>query len=527
MINDFQISLNGEVLDLNKLDYLFLSNKLDNSKLLSLEYKNKKYEKILNNNPSPLFLFLYHKNDFVTQLNYDQLCRIEGSENVQPISDQQSFLKNTYRADQGTWDFPHWDSYWMCDGLIYKYILNNKDYVSSKSAIVIIEYDTWWNYSSSKWLEESLKNHDVVGVELLEYDKHSWEFFQKHNHLSFTKDLIGLRPFSAICCKPKAIINAAEYVKNNTDLHKVYNNEMRFATACKLSGSKVGSIPFNFKENIKWYNWTCGTDYPHECIIHPIKNIEQVTQAGASLAVVTAAYYNDTYEKNIAAERLQKTLRKFNIELTMFDGPAPSSLQDAKIYRLRQDLEKIKSEWTLFTDLRDVICIDNPIPKISLLKHYNKKILLSAEITCWPEDHLKSRFEDTKHKDTAPNYKYLNSGVILGKTKDLIEHLDMLISMMESNPSLKEEWRTDQNIWQYLYLDQEKYGASIALDVDTHLSLSTFGVPDENIEAIYENGQKFVQFSLNQGRPAFLHFNGNDKHDINRIDGHIKKWLNL
>ena len=52
-------------------------------------------------------------------------------------------------------------------------------------------------------------------------------------------------------------------------------------------------------------------------------------------------------------------------------------------------------------------------------------------------------------------------------------------------------------------------------------------LPQKVIEEIYENGEKFAQFSLNLGRPGFLHFNGYDKHDINRIDGHIKKWLNL
>lgn len=528
MINEFQISLNHEDLDLNKLEYLLISNKLNGSKIISLEYNGKKYEKILNSEPQPLFLFLYHKDDLVTRFNYNQLCRIEGQENIQPISDCQSYLKNTFRVDDGEWPFPHWDSYWMCDGLIYKYILNNKEKVLSRSAIIIIEYDTWWNFSSTKWLNESLKDHDVVGVELLEYEKHpTWDFFQKHSNLSFVKDLVGLRPFSAICCKPESLVKASEYVKNTEELHKVYNNEMRFATACKLSGSKVGVIPYSFKDNIKWHQWGCHTDYPQECIIHPVKNIDQITQNGASLSVVTAAYYNNQNEKKEACDRLQKTLNKFNIELTIFDGPSPSSLQDAKIYKLRKDMDKITSEWTIFADAKDVICISNPILKIDLLKHYNKKILLSAESVCWPEAHLQDKFKDTDHKNTAPNYKYLNSGVILARTKDLIEHLDILISMMEKNPSLKEPWRTDQNIWQYLYLEQERYGASIALDVDSNLSLSTFSIPDEQIEEIYENGEKFAQFSLNLGRPGFLHFNGYDKHDTNRIDGHIKKWLNL
>ena len=84
----------------------------------------------------PLHLFLYHKDDEVTRSNYEQLCRMEGIKNIQPISDCQSYLPKTYRADKGTWPFPHWDSYWMCDGLIYKYILNNIDKVKSSSVIL-------------------------------------------------------------------------------------------------------------------------------------------------------------------------------------------------------------------------------------------------------------------------------------------------------------------------------------------------------------------------------------------------------
>lgn len=527
MINKLEINLNGEILDLDKLEYFFICNKSNKSKIISIDYDKSRYEYTYINNIKPLFLFLYHKDDFVTRSNYDHLCKLEGMENVQPISDCQSYLPNTYRADLGEWEFPHWDSYWMCDGLIYKYILNNKQKVLSRSEVVIIEYDTWWNIPSKKWLKEVFVNNDVVGVELLENGKHDWDFFPKHAHLSFAKELIGLRPFSVICCKSESIVKASEYVKNNDELHPVYNNEMRFATACKLSGSKVGTIPFKFKENIKWHQWNCHTDYPDEAIIHPIKNNNQITQGAADLSVVTVAYYNDENEKREACERLEKTLAKFNIKLTVFSGLSPSSLQEAKIYRLKEDLKAINTKWVIFSDSKDVICVDNPIPKIHLLSKYNKKILLSAESTCWPEEHLKDKFEDTRHKDTAPNYKYLNSGVILAKTKDLIRHLDLLIHMMESNPSLKEGWRTDQNIWQYLYIDQHKYGASIALDVDSNLSLSTFSIPDELIEEVTDDERLIPQFKLNSGRPSFLHFNGYDKHDIDRINTHIKKWVNI
>jgi hypothetical protein len=477
---------------------------------------------------NPLFLFLYHKNDLITKINYEQLCKIEGEQNVQPISDCQSYLKNTYRADEGIWEFPHWDSYWMCDGLIYKYILNNKNKVRSKSAIIIIEYDTWWNTPSYKWLNFILNDFDIVGPELLEINKNpSWDFFKKHQHLSFSKDLVGLRPFTAIVCKPESIINTAEYIKNNTELHKVYNNEMRFATACKLSGSKIGVLPESLKENIKWHQWNCNNMSPKETIVHPIKKYNQVNIEASNLSIVTSSYYNSEIEINESTERLKKTLEKFNIELKIFSGLSKNSLQEIKIYQLRKDLEKINTEYTIYVDAKDVICVTNPIPKIKLLDYYNKKVILSTEITCWPEEHLKSKFPYTKHKSAYPNYKHLNSGVILARTKDFIEHLDILISMMEDKPELKQSWRTDQNIWQYLFIEQDKHGASLALDTDTNLSLSTFYIPVGSIVETEENNIKIPMFTVNNGKPSFLHFNGPDKHDTNRINENTKKWLNI
>lgn len=224
----------------------------------------------------PLFLFLYHKNNLITKINYHKLCSVEKVENIQPISDQQSYLPNTFRTDKVPYLFPHFDSYWMCDGLIYHYILYNKEYILSKSAIVIVEYDTWWNYESKKWLKNALNNYDVIGAKLLDVKKNNWKFFDENKHLSFKKELIGLVPFSVICCKPEAILKTAELVKTVKEFHNIRNNEMRFATASKLSGSKVGEIGFEFKNTITWNNNHLQNLTNKEGIFHPVKSIKSL-----------------------------------------------------------------------------------------------------------------------------------------------------------------------------------------------------------------------------------------------------------
>jgi hypothetical protein len=496
---------------------------------------------------NPLFLFLYHKDDAVTRINHRQLCLMEGKDNVHPISDCISVLDGTFRADKDPWSFPHWDSYWMCDGLIYKYVLGNSRSISKRSAIFIIEYDTWWNTQSINWAPSLLSQYDICGAEVLINGRHGWEFFSKHSHLSFSKDLIGIRPFSSICCRPKALIKAAKFVRDTQEMHKVYNNEMRFATACKLSGSRIGNIPAKFSKSIKWNDWNpkCGSE---ECIVHPVKRSDQLPIIALSnhnmvhknvkdkklpppkmakiddLSVVTAAYYGSLQDGRNACNRLRATVNHFGLELIEFYGDRPKSLQDAKIFKLKSDLEKINTKWTLFIDASDVICVQNPLRAVELLRRSNKEILMSAESVCWPEDHLKDRFAKTQHKQWE-KYRFLNSGVFIGKTSHIIKHLQKMIKMISKNPSLNETWRTDQNIWQYLFLDQHKNGSSISLDLDANLSLSTYSIGDDMIVDSSRNGVKCPKFSATGGKPLFLHFNGNDKHDAGRISRHISRWL--
>ena len=178
----------------------------------------------------------------------------------------------------------------------------------------------------------------------------------------------------------------------------------------------------------------------------------------------------------------------------------------------------------MFIDASDVICVQNPLRAVELLRRSNKEILMSAESVCWPEDHLKDRFAKTQHKQWE-KYRFLNSGVFIGKTSHIIQHLQKMIKMISKNPSLNETWRTDQNIWQYLFLDQHKNGSSISLDLDANLSLSTYSIGDDMIVDSSRNGVKCPKFSATGGKPLFLHFNGNDKHDAGRISRHISRWL--
>lgn len=223
----------------------------------------------------PLFLFIYHKDDPVTRKNYYQLCKMEGSEYIVPISDCQSFLHNTFRCDIGPWPFKHSDSYGRVDGLIYKYVLEKSKHIRKHSIVFILEWDVWWNTHSKNWGEKLIKQYDIIGPEILTIQKDKdWGWFHNFLHLPICNKMCGIRPFSVVGCKPESLIKVAKYIRDNPYTHEMFIAELRFATICNILGIKLGLLPSKFCYTIKWHEWgaKCKNE---ECILHPIKHINQ------------------------------------------------------------------------------------------------------------------------------------------------------------------------------------------------------------------------------------------------------------
>lgn len=503
----------------------------------------------------PLHLFLYHKLDEATRLNFEQLCEMEGEINVQPISDCTSYLPNTFRADHGKWEFPHWDSYWMCDGLIYKYILNNKDRIISSSTVCINEYDTWWQCSSKDWMPDLMSRVDIAASSVLKYGQDSWVWFEKHKKLDFATRMMGLLPFSVVCIKPELAIEIASRVKNDSQLHTLYNNELRIATTANLLGSNLGPLPNQISKNVKWH----GCLYSKEPgIYHPIKTaiakptankkyflvpesysgkfnrriikqkskkiIKEKSKAkmNTDFSIITCSFYGNEQSCISAADRIKKSVERFGCSFTVFTGISSESLQDMKITRLIPLIKNLDSKWIMWVDCGDTFCVQDPRRAVDLVKKSGKKILISAEKNCWPEGNFWDQYPVPENN--SPNmkeYRYLNSGVFIGKKEDVIEHLYMLEKIMNENASLKEPWMTDQAIWTRLFLNQDKYGASICLDTSCELSVSTYALHLDMFKKSSRDGIKCFKILGSEGKPIILHFNGNDKHDKIKIQSLI------
>lgn len=482
----------------------------------------------------PLHLFLYHKDDDATRNNFEQLCSVEGSENVQPISDCRSFLKGTFRADHGKWPFPHWDSYWMCDGLIYKYVLANRDRVLSSSAICINEYDTWWQIASSEWMPKTVAESDISGSNLLKFGQDGWTFFEKHKHLEFANQLRGLVPFSVICVKPECMVAIAERVRDDTRLHPLYNNEMRIGTTANLIGSRMGTLPQAIGKNVQWHRCEYSKN---PGIYHPIKTAVASPQASPTVkkttkvkgkasnkagkgefAVITGAFYGDPQRCFEAARRLRASVERFDREFVVVDGPCPKTMQEMKNHLIVPKLEEMDHKWVMWLDCSDVYCAQDPYLAVKYAKACGKEILVSAEGNCWPEPEFSYKFRASPYNFSGIDYKYLCAGVCMGRRVDFIRHMKIMQGMYSRQKELMESWRTDQATWHRMFLNQATLGASVELDYACHMVVSTCNVPMVNFVEGLRNRKPCVKIKPTGGKPIILHFNGNDKHNTDKIN---------
>jgi hypothetical protein len=482
----------------------------------------------------PLHLFLYHKDDDATRNNFEQLCGLEGSDNVQPISDCRSYLKGTFRADHGKWPFPHWDSYWMCDGLIYKYVLANRDRVMSSSAVCINEYDTWWQMGSSSWMPELLSKADISGSNILQFGKDGWTFFEKHKHLDFAGQLRGLVPFSVICVKPEVMVAIAERVRDDARLHPIYNNEMRIGTTANLIGANMQPLPRHIGKNVQWHR--CEYSKEHG-IYHPIKNVVaspvpsmvQIPKAKAKpvkrqkvgsgeFAVITGAFYGEPQRCFEASRRLRASVERFDRELIVVEGPCPKTMQEMKNHLIVPKLKEMDHEWVMWLDCSDVYCAQDPYLAVKYAKDCGSEILVSAEGNCWPEPEFAPQFKAPPYSFKGIDYRYLCAGVCMGRRKDFIRHMEIMQNMYVRQKELMESWRTDQATWHRMFLKQESLGASVGLDYACHMVVSTCNVPMENFVQGSRSDRPCVKMNPTGGKPIILHFNGNDKHNTEKIN---------
>jgi hypothetical protein len=152
-----------------------------------------------------------------------------------------------------------------------------------------------------------------------------------------------------------------------------------------------------------------------------------------------------------------------------------------KIFLLRDMIQNIDSEYIIFCDANDTVCLGD-ITQINPIQDY---VLLSAEANKWPPTlGIEYSANDIENKH------FLNSGLIFSSK---ILYLELLNSMIDKIlPMNKNSFGGDQGVFAYHYLT--KSNPTIVLDKENTLFLSTFS----------RDFKQFVDYEF----PMFVHDNG-------------------
>lgn len=88
----------------------------------------------------------------------------------------------------------------------------------------------------------------------------------------------------------------------------------------------------------------------------------------------------------------------------------------------------IKTEYIIFTDCWDFVFAEHPQKMFELYISLTegKYIVISTEKNCFPDDLKKEFDEAAKMVNKDINYKYINSGLIIGKTQDIKRCLEAM-----------------------------------------------------------------------------------------------------
>ena len=153
-----------------------------------------------------------------------------------------------------------------------------------------------------------------------------------------------------------------------------------------------------------------------------------------------------------------------------------------KIIYLQDFLKTCNYKYILFSDCYDVIAI-RPANEIwqKYKKHFNGKVVFSAEKFCWPNKSLEKVYPETKS-----SYKYLNSGGFFGPVEEILKIIDDPINATSD----------DQLYYTERFLSK-KY--NIELDYECKI-FQTLG------------GCSIPQFNINLNKSSFTNEYGHDSY---------------
>lgn len=182
---------------------------------------------------------------------------------------------------------------------------------------------------------------------------------------------------------------------------------------------------------------------------------------------------------------------------------------------------QIKTDLILFVDCWDLFFAVHPCALPIAYQSFSADLVVSAEKNCFP-DSLKQEY-DQLNPDAL--YRYLNSGMIIGKTEAMLTCLEAMdlknipddyfdpIQQINVHPN-------DQFFWQQIFLQQP---VSIKLDYNQHLCQTLHDANEEDF--IFHDHGRLIENKHTGYVPMSFHANGSGK--TNLVTQKILKHLNL
>lgn len=195
---------------------------------------------------------------------------------------------------------------------------------------------------------------------------------------------------------------------------------------------------------------------------------------------------------------------KLNL-ISLIDDDLEWKTHRHKDYNLKKYLKTLdSSEIVLFTDGYDTIFIGD---EKEILERYErvtnfKKILISAEINCYPDLSLAEQYLYTE----SP-FKYLNSGGFIGKAEQILKVLENIelktrVELQTENQPF--QW-SNQYGWTLAFLDMK---ADFILDTkcDLFQSFAVDTITSQQHMSLSNNKRKIKSFSINKMNDILANF---------------------
>lgn len=173
-----------------------------------------------------------------------------------------------------------------------------------------------------------------------------------------------------------------------------------------------------------------------------------------------------------------------------------------KIYLWRDIVRNIETDYIIFCDASDVVCLGDVGELINSYDLENN-VICGHEKNQWPTPEAKSTWTEYTDYDIYDRNerKFLNSGMILAKKDVYVKMLDTMVSDLMFGKDIK-TYNNDQGVFTYYY--NTRVEPKIKLDYSNTFVVNTFSRSHDEYELV--GGR--LRSKKNETLPLFVHDNG-------------------